>query len=764
MRNSLVGARTHLMIVVATVAVLVIACTPTPEPGGGGTGSTTTTWPGTEPQFAYIAETNQGAIRKLHTGTLEVVDTLWVDGVIGSSIALQGDRIFYSQTPQNGSEPFGMYDLTTRTNTRNYLPGSVYQGEIAATPALPDLVFTFSGSSPMTITMWNVAGPVPFKVTTSAHNTVGSNFQDVEFSADGSRMWVAAGAPYHITEVRTSDLRPTGRQFPTGAYPKAVDSVVVDGAELLAAGRSNGSTGSTGQQAFVFDATDPAIVSPFNLNRPTGGDGGAERAGIALSRDGRRVFAAVEGNTSSQLVTVDRQTGSVTRAPFLPKNDSGSLLRDMGEIGVDPATGRVFATGINGLAVYNPDGTLGLVRPMAAPRDIEFTATLAVPDLPPLTTTTTTTPTTSTTSTTSTSSTTTTTVAAAPPQILEFGASAESGTAPLTVAFSWSIVDPNPGPLTCSLDKNDDGVFEEVIPNCTSDSVRSRTFADQGEWRIRLRVTDGTHVVTSDPVTLHVSPPSSDQYGITLRYDESVTTEQRALFAAAADRWSWAVRTGLADTSLVAAADACGTGEPAINTIVDDLLIDVTVEPIDGAGGVLGEAGPCFVRASGGLPISGVMRFDVADVAGLTAAGQFDDVILHEMGHVLGIGVLWDGLVWSPAGGLPSYLGLVARGAYDAVSGVPRPAIPVEALGGEGTAGAHWRESVFGSELMTGWLNPGTNPLSAVSIGSLADLGYGVDLAVADDFSLVGGAAFRSPLETLLHVETRIVRPVGSVG
>lgn len=45
-------------------------------------------------------------------------------------------------------------------------------------------------------------------------------------------------------------------------------------------------------------------------------------------------------------------------------------------------------------------------------------------------------------------------------------------------------------------------------------------------------------------------------------------------------------------------------------------------------------------------------------------------------------------------------------------------------------------------ELMTGWIETGAHsPLSTISIAALADLGYNVDLSVADSFSLPGAAA-----------------------
>ena len=53
----------------------------------------------------------------------------------------------------------------------------------------------------------------------------------------------------------------------------------------------------------------------------------------------------------------------------------------------------------------------------------------------------------------------------------------------------------------------------------------------------------------------------------------------------------------------------------------DDLVIFVTLESIDGPGGVLGLAGPCFIRTAGNLPLIGAMRFDTDDLAVLEATG-----------------------------------------------------------------------------------------------------------------------------------------------
>ena len=69
------------------------------------------------------------------------------------------------------------------------------------------------------------------------------------------------------------------------------------------------------------------------------------------------------------------------------------------------------------------------------------------------------------------------------------------------------------------------------------------------------------------------------------------------------------------------------------------LLISSTLEEIDGVSGTLGEAGPDSVwRGCNTISAEGHMRFDIADITNLEADGTFEGVILHEMGHVIGVG------------------------------------------------------------------------------------------------------------------------------
>ncbi len=236
-------------------------------------------------------------------------------------------------------------------------------------------------------------------------------------------------------------------------------------------------------------------------------------------------------------------------------------------------------------------------------------------------------------------------------------------------------------------------------------------------------------------------------YNVTLRYISSISPARQAVFDAAAAKWSSIITGDVPNVAMNIAAGSCGTNSPALNETVDDVLIFVTVDSIDGPGTILGSAGPCYIRTSNSrLSIIGRMTFDSADVAMLEAGGTFNAVILHEMGHVLGIGTLWNVPIASPPPPLligagtadPYFSGATAIAQFNANGGgvyLGTP-VPVENTGGPGTRDGHWRESVMGKELMTGFVSLVSNPLSAITVGSLADAGYVVSYANADPYTV----------------------------
>jgi hypothetical protein len=79
--------------------------------------------------------------------------------------------------------------------------------------------------------------------------------------------------------------------------------------------------------------------------------------------------------------------------------------------------------------------------------------------------------------------------------------------------------------------------------------------------------------------------------------------------------------------------------------------------------------------------------------------------------------------------------------------------VPAENTGGSGTAEVHWRESVFDREVMTGFAEATADmPFSTISIASLEDLGYHVNLLSADAFQVIPPAPVSPRLSPSLLV------------
>lgn len=227
-------------------------------------------------------------------------------------------------------------------------------------------------------------------------------------------------------------------------------------------------------------------------------------------------------------------------------------------------------------------------------------------------------------------------------------------------------------------------------------------------------------------------------FDIVLNYTNAPTPSQAAAFASAEATWEGIISGYQIDD-------------------IDNTSVTITVNlgNIDGTGGILGSAGPETAKLNAAetavtsnflYTSSGSMTFDTSDTANLELNGSFGGVILHEMGHVLGIGTLWSSSNVGFPGrqelyvvGSGQYTGQFGLSAYNNEFGQAGAFVPVELGGGGGTANGHWNEVDGGAgntgivsqytgqdfkyELMTGWLNA---PLfiSSLTVEGMRDLGY----------------------------------------
>lgn len=316
----------------------------------------------------------------------------------------------------------------------------------------------------------------------------------------------------------------------------------------------------------------------------------------------------------------------------------------------------------------------------------------------------------------------------------------------------------------------------------TGGTVLSRAnngYATVGAWNLSDNAAQSL-VVTSTALpgmslTLNATVGPDPDFSICARFvGDIATARQRETVARAVARWQQVIvghahRVTLPNIN----GDQCLRGIGILNETVEDLLLFVDFAVIDGPGKIIGQAGYCGISTLSQLPVLGALQLDADDVAVMESQGKLENVVLHEIGHILGIGTLWSqkNLLLGRGTDSSHFLGSVARSEFPTIgsnfAGTPVPAENCVGITGcgVGTQDSHWRKSVFGNELMQGYVEA-RMPVSRVTIGSLADLGYKVNLAAADAFSPFS-AALRSGGASIFGTEMHndiFDRPTWSIG
>jgi len=195
------------------------------------------------------------------------------------------------------------------------------------------------------------------------------------------------------------------------------------------------------------------------------------------------------------------------------------------------------------------------------------------------------------------------------------------------------------------------------------------------------------------------------------------------------------------------------------NGPVDDVVIGFAMIYIDGPSNTLGRAGARFLRGGNTSPISGIMEFDEDDFVNLTQ-NDAEGIILHEMGHILGLVNLRHTACYSNCTtGNYNYgwdSGCTKASTEYMSLGLNLGALEVENDGGGGTTCSHWEEDSFpkstgSSELMTGFFESNIlQPITRVTIAALeeAHSDYVVDYSQADPYPIP------SPMRSLVLDES----------
>jgi hypothetical protein len=243
---------------------------------------------------------------------------------------------------------------------------------------------------------------------------------------------------------------------------------------------------------------------------------------------------------------------------------------------------------------------------------------------------------------------------------------------------------------------------------------------------------ESVNSATSTYVLSGFESKALEPFNIEFEFGNGLTSTQQAILEAAARSIEGMIGRGL--------PSAIVDGK-----IIDDLKVKLSLMRGDGLGGTLAQTKIDFMRYGTLLPAQSIVQLDIADIADLERSGQLFSVVQHELLHALGFGNLWEakGLVDYAQTPFARYTGEQALAAFQGLGG-STPFIPLETTG-QGSADLHWNDALFQGEVMTTAPLNSQDPLapiSAVTLASLADLGYAVNLdRVTPGTSLLGSTS-----------------------
>jgi hypothetical protein len=222
-------------------------------------------------------------------------------------------------------------------------------------------------------------------------------------------------------------------------------------------------------------------------------------------------------------------------------------------------------------------------------------------------------------------------------------------------------------------------------------------------------------------------------FPIDVRFVGDVPADVRDAAQAAATRWMRVV-VGPANPIDVDQSAAPCAFAPVLKERVRGVVIFVRMSAADSLATAGANGGACGVRSNSLISYEGVITVSTPGLANSRAANYLGTILLHEMGHVLGIGTNWfaSPYLHDAKGSNPTFAGPNAmQAAFDVgISTSAATPVPISRPGESG-AFTHWRTPNVGNDIM---LSGGGTALTVVSAGALRDLGYTVSLAAVDRY------------------------------
>ena len=261
-------------------------------------------------------------------------------------------------------------------------------------------------------------------------------------------------------------------------------------------------------------------------------------------------------------------------------------------------------------------------------------------------------------------------------------------------------------------------------------------------------------------------------FDIQLVADTGFTSEQRTAIRAGLERWAAVLVNDLPDQPFPnghVPSHHCvdlKVLEIAAGSTVDDVLLGIGIERDQE---LLFRSATCQIRSTRPRPLLLYLGIGEGHLASFEPPA-LTGFVVHTVGHLLGFGSSWGGDVWNRlrdrGEGVDTHFpDPQTVSAFDAAGGLSWDGgskVPVENRGESWLTDRHWRNSVMGDEVMSSehHIHAAAGlPLSAITVQSMATLGYEVDVTMADPYTVRVVSAAAMQTGALVPVRP-VARPV----
>lgn len=259
--------------------------------------------------YLYVAAQTAGEVARIDLNNPTSAQT-FVSGLPNPTwLGFAANRLWVGTAPQSTGDSSVISIDPVTGSEQTFGNGSFYGADFATSPSDPDALYMAEAEEePEPLHRYDLSAFPPRETASNPRYWSGA-WGGMALSADGSRLEGAAGGDGAFQELCSQTLQPDGIVYPGTDYSVAVATSATG---VLA-------TGLSGYDSPNLAAYRVGVTAPF-WTATTPSEDWVDDAGVALSPDGRTLYAAVEGSAAAG-PTLLIVTYALPPAPSQPVSD-----------------------------------------------------------------------------------------------------------------------------------------------------------------------------------------------------------------------------------------------------------------------------------------------------------------------------------------------------------------------------------------------------------------------------------------------------------